>query len=267
MEINFFGILSYFVIYSFLGWCLESVFRSICEKKIINTGFLFGPVCPIYGVGAILMVLIMGKLQGNIVAIFFYSLVVLTIWEYVVGVFLEKTFKTKYWDYSNHKINFQGRICLTNSLCWGLLGVAFINYINPFICDIINKLDINIFRIVIYTSLMIILTDMIISIIKVKNINNTWKKVQELNEEIKEKLKEIKENTQNKKHEKTKVTENVQLVVDDLKKKRNRIIRKLYRYVFRLKKAFPAINTKEITEILNKKVILKRNKAKEKRRK
>lgn len=50
MEINVFNLLSYFVIYSFFGWILESVFRSFCEKKIINTGFLIGPVCPIYGI-------------------------------------------------------------------------------------------------------------------------------------------------------------------------------------------------------------------------
>lgn len=265
METSFFDILSYFVIYSFLGWILESIFRSICEKKIINTGFLVGPVCPIYGVGAIIMITIMGKLYGKIIGIFLVSLVVLTIWEYLVGVFLEKAFKTKYWDYSDHKINFQGRICLTNSIFWGLLGVGFINYIHPYICSIINQIDINLLKNVIYIFTIIMIIDAIVSVIKVKNIKTTWKKVEELNEEIKARLKEIKENSKNKKYDKTKVTENLHDVVDELKKKRNRIIRKLYRYVFRLKKAFPAINTKEITEILNKKVAVKRNKSKEKR--
>lgn len=214
------------------------------------------------------MLVLMGWLQGKIIEIFIVSLILLTTWEYIVGVFLEKTFKTKYWDYSNHKFNFQGRICLTNSILWGFLGVAFINYIHPFVCNVIEQIDINIFKNIIYISIIIIIIDAVISIIKVKNIKHALSKVEDLNKEIKEKLKELKENTKNIKNDKTKVTDNVQLVVEQLKKKRNRMIRKLYRYVFRLKKAFPAINTKEITEILNKKVSLKRKRnSKEKRRK
>ena len=210
----------------------------------------------------------MEKLQGRILELFIISTVVLTLWEYIVGVFLEKMFHTKYWDYSDHKINFQGRICLTNSIFWGLLGVAFIDYIHPFICNIVSKFDVNIYSNIIYIVTIIMLIDATISIVTVKNIKSTWHKVELLNEEIKQKLSEIKENSKNKIHDKSKVTENVQAVVDELKIKRNRIIRKLYRHVYRLKKAFPAINTAEITEILNKKVTIKQKiNAKEKRRK
>ena len=131
MDINVFNLLSYFIIYSFLGWILESIFRSFCEKRIVNTGFLIGPFCPIYGSGALIMLLTMGHLKGNYVLIFVISVLMLTFWEYIVGVFLEKVFKTKYWDYSDHKIQFQGRICLTNSIAWGFLGVGFINIIHP----------------------------------------------------------------------------------------------------------------------------------------
>ena len=214
------------------------------------------------------MILFMEKLQGRILELFIISTVVLTLWEYIVGVFLEKMFHTKYWDYSDHKINFQGRICLTNSIFWGLLGVAFIDYIHPFICNIVSKFDVNIYSNIIYIVTIIMLIDATISIVTVKNIKSTWHKVELLNEEIKQKLSEIKENSKNKIHDKSKVTENVQAVVDELKIKRNRIIRKLYRHVYRLKKAFPAINTAEITEILNKKVTIKQKiNAKEKRRK
>ena len=258
MEINFVEILSYFVIYSFLGWILESIFRSFCEKKIINTGFLHGPVCPIYGVGAIIMLIIMNKLQGKIIEIFLISMVVLTIWEYVVGVFLEKMFNTKYWDYSDHKFNFQGRICLTNSIFWGLLGVGFINFVHPAVCYVVNLVDINVYINLIYIATVIMIIDAIISIIKVKNIKNTWNKVQELNDQIKEKLKEIKENRKNKSSDKLKAIDDGQSILEELKIKRNRIARKLYRYVYRLKKAFPKLNTKEFTEILNKKITLKR---------
>lgn len=262
MEINFFEILSIFIVYSFLGWIMESIFRSFCEKKIINTGFLIGPMCPIYGAGAIIMLICMSWLKGKYIEIFVFSVILLTFWEYIVGVFLEKVFKTKYWDYSNHKINFQGRICLTNSILWGLLGMGFINIIHPFLWGIINSFDKNVFSVIIYIASILIVIDTIISVIKVKNIKVDLKKVEDINDEIKEKLSEIKEIAKEKSTEKIKVKENLQNVVDNLKKKQARMARKLYKYVVRLKRAFPAINTKEITEILNKKVLLRSNKDK-----
>ena len=183
-----------------------------------------------------------------------------------MGVFLEKAFKTKYWDYSDHKINFQGRICLTNSIAWGFLGVGFINYIDPFGWSCINQIPQNIFTTLIYSATAVIIVDTIISIIKINNIKFKLAKVEELNEEIKQKIKEIRENSKNKTEEKAKVTENIQLAIVELKTKRNRMMRNLYRYVYRLKKAFPAINTKEITQILSKKVQFKKENSKDKRR-
>ena len=241
MEYSFLEIIIYFITYSFLGWVMESIFRSISEKKIINTGFLKGPFCPIYGVGAIIMLLFLKKFADNLAVLFIVSVVVLTIWEYLVGVLLEKLFHTKYWDYSKNKFNFQGRICLMNSIFWGILGVVFVKYIHPAIENLIEKIDVRIL-IFVYSILgIVILVDMITSIIKVKNIKVTLEKIEKLNNEIREKLKE----------------ENVQYIIEQLKYKRNKTILRLYKNVYRLKKAFPAINTKEITEVLSKKVELK----------
>lgn len=216
--------------------------------------------------GSIIIVCFIGKLQGRIIETFVVSVLVLTFWEYIVGVFLENVFHTKYWDYSDHKINFQGRICLTNSLAWGFLGVGFINYINPLVTWIISLIPQNVFNSIIYGALAVMIVDIIISIIKIKSIKVNLDKIKELNEEIKQKIQEIKENSKAKTTEKTRVTENIQRSLEELKIKRNRMARKLYRYVFRLKKAFPAINTKEISEILSKKVNIKRN-SEEKREK
>ena len=241
MEYSFLEIIIYFITYSFLGWVMESIFRSISEKKIINTGFLKGPFCPIYGVGAIIMLLFLKRFSDNLTVLFIVSVVVLTIWEYLVGVLLEKLFHTKYWDYSKNKFNFQGRICLTNSIFWGILGVVFVKYIHPAIENLIEKIDVRIL-IFVYSILgIVILVDMITSIVKVKNIKVTLEKIEKLNNEIREKLKE----------------ENVQYIIEQLKYKRNKTILRLYKNVYRLKKAFPAINTKEITEVLSKKVELK----------
>ncbi len=247
-----FEILTYFLIYSFLGWIMESIVRTICEKKIINTGFLYGPVCPIYGIGAIIMLIFLENFQNKPLLLFFISIIILTFWEYIVGVLLEKIFKTKYWDYSDQKFNFQGRICLVNSICWGVLGVLFVKYIHPLILNIISKIDKNLLHYIIFILLIVMAVDIVISIIKVKSMKSTLDRIEKLNKEIKEKIKELKAI----KKEKNKETspESIKEIIKQLKKRRNRIIIHLYRYVYRLKKAFPDIDTKEITQILSKKI-------------
>ena len=181
MELDILKILTYFILYSFLGWIMESIFRSICEKKLINTGFLKGPLCPIYGMGAIIMILILNNFKSNVLVLFIISLIVLTIWEYVVGYLLEKIFKTKYWDYSDHKFNFQGRICLTNSIYWGVLGVVFVKYIHPFIQNVINKVNQDVLIYVISVCMAIFIIDAITTIVKIKNIKSTLEKIKNIN--------------------------------------------------------------------------------------
>lgn len=255
MDNKLIELMTYFILYSFLGWVMESIFRSICERKVINTGFLKGPFCPIYGIGATIMFLFLEGFENRPIILFFIAIIILTAWEYVVGVFLEKVFHTKYWDYSNHKINFQGRICLTNSFFWGILGVLFVKYIHPFVQEIIAKIDTGLLNYVLAILFIVFVTDTIVSIIHVKSIKSTLENIEKINKEIKEKLKEIRALKKEKeKEEKLMATQNIQQMVEKLKKKRNRITLQLYRNVHRLKKAFPAINTAEITQVLNQKI-------------
>ena len=262
MEFNLLEILTYFLVYSILGWIMESIVRSISEKKLINTGFLKGPYCPIYGIGAINMFSFLESFKNSVIVLFIISFIVLTLWEYLVGVLLEKTFHTKYWDYSDQKFNIQGRVCLTNSICWGVLGVVFVKYIHPFMQGLIAKIDPRIVSFIITIVSIVFIVDLISTVIKVKNIKTTLEKVEELNKEIKAKLKEIKNISINKEIKKTKNKDNLQDIIEKLKKKRNRTILHLYKNVYRLKKAFPAINTKEITEVLSKKIEFKKRKNK-----
>ena len=257
MNFQIFELLTYFIIYSFAGWVMESIFRSICEKRFINTGFLKGPFCPIYGIGAIIIYVFLSGFKDNIFLLFLMGFIVLSIWEYIVGVLLEKVFNTKYWDYSDHKFNFQGRICLTNSIYWGFLGVVFIKYINPFVVNKLQYVGINYLRVIVYIALVIVIIDAINTIVKVKNLRVTLEKIENLNIQLRDKLEEFKELNKNKKE----VAEHAQNVINKLELKKNRIVRRMYKNVYRLKKAFPTIDTKEITEILNKKIeIIKKNK-------
>lgn len=258
MSIQLLELSTYFIIYSFLGWVLESIFRSFCEKKIINTGFLRGPICPIYGCGAIIMIFFLKNFSSSKILLFIMSIIFLSLWEYIVGVILEKLFKTKYWDYSDHKFNYKGRICLTNSIAWGFLGVLFIDFIHPAIVNLLKNVDVLYLKIIFPILLILILTDAIISIVKTKNIKGTLEKVEKLNEQIKEKLAEIKKQNQ----EKNTTSENLQLLIEKINKRKNRELRRLYKRVYRLKRAFPAIDTKEFRDILNRKIELKNKKNK-----
>ena len=204
--------------------------------------------------GAIIMYLILQDFKGNPLLIFCLGFVVLSIWEYLVGVFLEKVFKTKYWDYSTYKYNLNGRVCLLNSIFWGLLGLVFINYIHPFMQTQLNKINSNI-NISIY-----LITDCTISTIRVLKLNKKWKTLQDINIEIKEKLEEIKEIGKN-----VETIENIQKIIDELDLKKEKIKNILYRRVDRLKTKFPGIKSDTITEILNfKEELRKRIKKEEK---
>lgn len=112
-----------FYTYCVFGWIFESTVVSVQQRRFVNRGFLDGPMLPIYGFGATIMLHVALPLDGRPVAIFLAGMVVATAFEYVVGVLMEAIFKVKYWDYSTHKFQFQGRICLQSSIAWGFLSL------------------------------------------------------------------------------------------------------------------------------------------------
>lgn len=121
----------YFMLYSFLGWLMETCYCSLMEKKLVARGFLFGPICPIYGCGVLLMILFFTPLKNCIPLFYVTAVVVMTSWEYFVGWFLETTTHVKYWDYSNSKFNIKGRVCLWVALVWGGLSYLIIFWVHP----------------------------------------------------------------------------------------------------------------------------------------
>jgi len=120
----------FFYIYCFIGWCFESTYVSVKQKKFINRGFMRGPVLPLYGSGAMVILFITAPIQNNIGLLFIAGFFGATLLEYVTGVTMEALFKVRYWDYSNVKLNFQGQICLSSSLAWGVLTIIMAKYIH-----------------------------------------------------------------------------------------------------------------------------------------
>jgi uncharacterized membrane protein len=139
----FIDMIIYFAIYSFLGWMIETIFASIIERKFINRGFLIGPFCPIYGFGAVMIILCSKWANGIFETGFtfyligiFISVTLATILEYITGAALEKFFNCKWWDYSDNALNLHGYICLKYSLLWGLLAFLMLQVIHPEILKI-----------------------------------------------------------------------------------------------------------------------------------
>lgn len=130
-----------FYIYCVLGWMFESTVVSVQQRHPVNRGFLRGPMLPIYGFGAVMLLHVALPLRGHPAAIFFAGMVVATVFEYVVGVIMEALFKVRYWDYSTHKFQFQGRICLQSSLTWGALAVILPYFIHRPVEDLLEHLS------------------------------------------------------------------------------------------------------------------------------
>ncbi len=132
----------YFILYSFLGWVMETCYCSILERRLVPRGFLYGPICPIYGGGVTLMILFFTPLKKNLVIFYIVAVAVMTSWEYLVGWALEVTTHVKYWDYSQYRFNLKGRVCLWVALTWGVLSYIVIFFIHPPIQALIEDLPI-----------------------------------------------------------------------------------------------------------------------------
>ena len=130
---DFYHIINWFFIYSFLGWVWESAYVSIKEKRLVNRGFVTGPLCTIYGCGAVAVYLILRPVSENLLLLFLGGIAVPTILEYLTAVLMEYIFHTSWWDYSKNKFNFQGRICLGASLGWGVFTVILFYVLQPFV--------------------------------------------------------------------------------------------------------------------------------------
>lgn len=140
---DFYFLFYNFFLYSFCGWIYESCLVSFQKKTWVNRGFLNGPIVPIYGAGATSVYVFlsgMGLTENQPAAVFIAGMAVATVLEYVTSYVMEKIFHAKWWDYSNYKYNFQGRICLLASLLWGFLSILMTDIFQPFMNSVIASI-------------------------------------------------------------------------------------------------------------------------------
>ncbi|MDD3659856.1 MAG: hypothetical protein PHT89_03950 [Lachnospiraceae bacterium] len=133
--------LMFFYFYSFFGWCFESAYVSLRKKRFVNRGFIRGPFLPLYGSGAVVMLIVSMPFSENVALTFFAGIVGATVLEYITGACMEALFKVRYWDYSNQKFNFKGYICLSSSIAWGALTVLMTRFIHQPIEKMILSVD------------------------------------------------------------------------------------------------------------------------------
>ena len=171
--INFFRYVLLFFFYSTAGWCVESLYCSIGEKRLINRGFLTGPMCPIYGVGALVMtVFLYNPYKDKPLMVFLLGMIMCDIVEYFTSWIMETLFQARWWDYTYEFMNIKGRICLKHTVYWGIGSVFFVYLIHPGIDKTLATLSDKTVFIVTSVILAVFTADVIHAVIKALDIRN-----------------------------------------------------------------------------------------------
>ena len=140
MEYTVYQLAFFFFIYSFAGWCIEVCCAAIQKRKFVNRGFVNGPLCPIYGSGAVLFAIFLPELKEAPFFLFLAGAILASILEFTTGALLEKLFHRKWWDYSNIRWNYEGYVCLPFSLGWGVCAVVLNMFLNPLLVKLLGIL-------------------------------------------------------------------------------------------------------------------------------
>lgn len=132
-------IIFYFFIYALLGWLCETFYSLYALGHFTKRGFLFGPICPIYGYGAVILILFLTKYKKSSIKLFVIASIVFSLFEYYTSFILDAMFGANWWDYSNEFFNLNGRISIFFSFVWGIAAILFLNHIHPFVKKHLNR--------------------------------------------------------------------------------------------------------------------------------
>lgn len=173
-----------FFAFSAIGWTVESTYRSIGERRVINSGFLHGPVCPIYGTGGlvfhVLLVPISLPFEKRVVLVILLGMVFADIVEYLTSYLMEKLFHARWWDYSNNFLNINGRICFKHTIYWAIFAFMYVYVIAPvytWLCGFIPQPVRNIAVVII---LVLFAFDLLVTVKDAINIGKVMNKLNEL---------------------------------------------------------------------------------------
>ena len=182
--LSLYYIISWFFIYSFLGWVWESAYVSIKSRKLVNRGFVNGPLCTIYGAGAVTIYLILRPLRENLALLYLGGVVVATALEYITGWIMETVFHTRWWDYSDKKFNLHGYISLASSLLWGVFSVLLFKLLQPFVFWITSLYPQSVGEVILTVIMILYGVDFVISSHAAFGLSKTFEKAEEMLEDL-----------------------------------------------------------------------------------
>lgn len=170
----------WFMLYSSIGWLYESTICSIPKHhKMINRGYLFGPYCPIYGVGAVINLILLKNIE-NPIAIFVIAMITSGVVEYITSYIMEKLFQARWWDYSHYPLNLNGRICLYGCIIFGIGNVFLLKVFHPYVLIVTEKISFKGIWISSVLLFIIIASDTIFTTIRMNSLNTKLKNIQDI---------------------------------------------------------------------------------------
>ena len=174
----------FFYFYSLFGWCFESAYVSLRKKRFVNRGFMRGPFLPLYGSGAIMMLVVSMPVRGNLVLTYVAGCIGATVLEYVTGVTMETLFKVRYWDYSNQKFNYKGQICLSSTIAWGFLTILMTDFVHKPIERFVLAIPMSILSPVVTVLTVVIVVDFTLSFRAALDLRDVLVKLEKVREEM-----------------------------------------------------------------------------------
>ena len=136
---DFYHLISCFFLFSILGWMVESIYMSLCNKKLTNRGFMTGPFCPIYGVGAVVGYIVLHPLADNVILLYIVGAVLATVFEFLVAKLMLRLFGEVWWDYNEKPYNYKGLVCLESTIAWGFYAVIIITFLFDKVINIVDS--------------------------------------------------------------------------------------------------------------------------------
>ncbi len=183
--------LFFFYFYCFLGWVWETCYVSVLKAKWVNRGFMRGPFLPIYGSGAIVVLIFTMPFRTNAGLVFVVGMVSATILEYFTGAVMERLFHVRYWDYSSQRLNLNGHICVTSSLAWGAFSVILTLYGHTPVERFASHMSTNVLEVIVFALTVYISIDMAESIREAINLKEVLLSLEENNEDFRRLQKHI----------------------------------------------------------------------------
>ncbi|MDD3362967.1 MAG: putative ABC transporter permease [Hespellia sp.] len=156
-----YDIVLWFLTYSILGWAVESLYMSFCNRKLTNRGFTKGPICPIYGVGALTVYFVLQSYSSNKVLLFILGAAFATLIEWITAKIMISIFHEVWWDYQNKPFNYKGILCLESTIAWGFYTLLLFGVLHKIVTGIASRIPFAIGHILLTILLIVFLIDFI----------------------------------------------------------------------------------------------------------